>query len=1267
MRNKSPRRPLADADLRSGVERSALLAVLAVGFLLGPLGSACNTDAPLDFGKTPEGPGATVRFDLAHQPLPDIPLPSDTATWPDPTSRTGLRINASLLAPTAIERDARDRFDRLEGWGTFSPITLSFDLAEVGDEPRASDQAAIDLDNVRDRHHGDDYDFENDAVYLVNLRTGVPVPLDLGNGNFQFTLKRLDRYWPNDTRKSERNLAFDTIDETKNGSVTKQTFTADLDTDLDGVLDVPNLDRVDACPDPDVVCDNDRDPSYGSPECVEKRRDRDRCIADHLLTFYERETDTLIVRPVLPLEEMTKYAIVITDRLTDANGNAVKSPFDHVYHATQRSVAERVAAAIDDPAHAAYFGDVAGSGIGRVAYTWGFTTQPTVEDMKLLRDGLFGEGPFGRFAEQFPPEIEVHRLVGAVAGLGEGASDPNGWESTGECEAKVPDLYIVKIDEIRPTLELAVEELFGSGDGADTQLLLQTFDNVDYLVIGSYRSPFLLEGGPENPDPKAAFDIDFLTGTGEVTSDTVQFFMVVPKETAEFKQPFDVNIYGHGYTGNFLELIFYAGNLAEHGLATVGINAMGHGLDLGDEAIETIAQGVFGGGCVGPLYDALTMTRARDLDGDDAPDSGGDFWSAYLFHTRDGVRQSVLDHIQLVRLLRTFGTDGGTMLCKNADTGWGNAASEPCDTNGDGNVDVAGDFNGDGVADVGGPDALYGTWGESLGGILSGIHGAIDAYVTSASPGSGGGGLTDIGARSFQGGVVEAVLLRMWGPLLVSVPVEKLADDSQSPPACAGKLDDPSDCTVCSEGEVSIRWVMPDTNDTGELEITCLSRSDVQDTTLFIYNSDNDEVRCARVDEAARFRVGVPSSVGDRVLLQFFEGADSVTSYESCSPTFGDDVLPVTVVESYGRGRLPKDFTTKAGIPCVGESCGLFQGTFYEEGAALVAPAEGYGQIRQTPALRRFLQLAQIALEPGDPVSFAPYYAIRPMTDPFGEQIAPHAVLTINTIGDMNVPLNSGIAFARATGALPFFRPEQLGKYPEYADYVTPQALYEALGNKTPNQDLIDNHVIEGIPALARHPAGAECASSANALIDGSYENSAGETVACFPLGCTSDPAICKGSSHCDDNLDACVPNVLGQQVCEEALFDADDLDEGQHLYFEQAAPVPHRLVRYTASAQSSSVESVWEPRLRGVPYGEDGSWTPSQRVTGLLDAYIVMQGVHTFVNGNPCENFDSGTYLTNLVARFFQTDGTDVYYLSHPETHHCLGRGADTCGYLAQ
>src|SRR6185503_18330801 len=101
-----------------------------------------------------------------------------------------------------------------------------------------------------------------------------------------------------------------------------------------------------------------------------------------------------------------------------------------------------------------------------------------------------------------------------------------------------------------------------------------------------------------------------------------------------------------------------------------------------------------------------------------------------------------------------------------------------------------------------------------------------------------------------------------------------------------------------------------------------------------------------------------------------------------------------------------------------------FQGHFHGEGTTLTAPAEGYGLIRQTPAARRFLELAQAALDPGDPVSFAPFYSRKQMADPFGQPIAPHALLTLNTIGDMNVPINAGIAFSRASGALPFLRPD---------------------------------------------------------------------------------------------------------------------------------------------------------------------------------------------------------------------------------------------------
>ncbi len=431
----------------------AALAVAAGIMLL----ASCEMDqAPEGLRRTPAGPGATVRYDLGHRPLPDIPIPIDTATWPDPTSRTGLRINASLIAPTNIEREARKHFSQMEGWGTFAPISVSFDVDR--NDPAYADYqgAAIDLDNIRTRHLGDDYDFADDAIYLVNLTTGVPVPLDLGNGNFNYTLKKLDAYWPNDTRASERNLLFETIDESKQGTITK--YSPELDSDFDGKLDVPNLDEPYTCPAPSPHCDVPTDPIYPSPSCIAVRRTRDQCIADHLLTWYERETDTLILRPVLPLDEMTRYAVVVTDRTVDASGHAVKSPFDFVYHAAQESTAEAVEAAINDGSHAAYFGDIAGTGLDHVAFTWGFTTQPTVDDMKRLRDGLYGQGPFARWADEYPPELEVERLVGLYGGITTGGvQEPADWESTPEamqahCGRQEGDLYVVKYDNIRDVM-----------------------------------------------------------------------------------------------------------------------------------------------------------------------------------------------------------------------------------------------------------------------------------------------------------------------------------------------------------------------------------------------------------------------------------------------------------------------------------------------------------------------------------------------------------------------------------------------------------------------------------------------------------------------------------------------------------------------------------------------------------------------------------------------------------------------------------------------
>lgn len=186
-------------------------------------------------------------------------------------------------------------------------------------------------------------------------------------------------YYPNDVKVAEQNLLFETVEE--GVGLTQADYTPARDLDFDGVLDHPD--------------------TFGPAKQVPG--------VDNLLTWYERETDTLRIRPLLPLEEKTTYAVVLTDRLTGPNGQPVRSPFPTINHPSQSAGLAEVAGALGMHSHAAYFGDIAGSGLGHVAFVWTFTTQPVHEDLSLLRDGLYGHGPFARFAAQFPPSPRSSR------------------------------------------------------------------------------------------------------------------------------------------------------------------------------------------------------------------------------------------------------------------------------------------------------------------------------------------------------------------------------------------------------------------------------------------------------------------------------------------------------------------------------------------------------------------------------------------------------------------------------------------------------------------------------------------------------------------------------------------------------------------------------------------------------------------------------------------------------------------------------------------
>ncbi len=1151
-----------------------LLSLCVLGIVFS---GACNVDtAPAPLRRTPAGDGPRVKFDTSHRPLPDVPLPNDVATFPDPTSRTGRRINVSQFAPTKIEQVAREAFNSMEGWGVSSPITVAFDRGTGIDELTP----AIDLDDVMQRMQGDENDPSNDPVYLVNLTTGVPMFLDAGGGYFPVVLQQPMRYFPNDEKAGESNLSFETVEE--GAGLPQSAYRPELDRDFDGVLDHPN--------------------TLGTKGIFG---------VDNLLTWYERETDTLIVRPLLPLEEKTEYAVILTDRLRDGKGRAVRSPFDGVYHPSQRRGAEQVAALLGDKRRANYFGDIAGTGLDHVAFAWTFTTQPTHEDMRILRDGLYGTGPFARWKDEYPTEVTIKQPTGTAPYP---EPQPDGWQSSSAaCGRRAKTPYVLKLSgddnaDVRDAFHSLYRDVFTLNPG-DLAAQEASTAYIDHIVVGSFKSPYLL-GDPASRDIETRFHVNFQTGEGDIRPDDVDFFIVVPKTSPAHQQPFPVAFWGHGVGGNSTEELFYAGDYARQGIAMVGINEPGHGLSL-SEADRRLADAILLNNCLVPFVSGLAPGRAADMNGDGVPDSGWFWWTSHIFHTRDMVRQGTLDAMQLTRVLHAF--DG---------------RRSKQDFNGDGKPDLAGDFDGDGRPDIGGPTVQYFAAGESLGGIMSEIHGGIDPYLTATAPMSGGGSLAlDVGFRSY--GVVEAVMGQIMGPFVIAVPAsERPNKGDKDAREMLG--------SVCSPTQRSVRLQVNEGDNNHELEFACLNPDELaENVTVIVTNVTTGEERCARTSADGRLRIPVPMTTGDKLDVQVYNAPDVVESYDGCKLQKGVEHFAgrrINTVEKPAPRLYPvgNADTNKCDAP---EGCQQFRDSFYPVGSPLVAINDGYGLRRQSPALRRFRDLAQMAYDPADPIVYAPYYMLKPLVDENGKAVPPRALLSINTVGDNFVEIAAGYSFARAAGALPFLPPTAIDRFPEYADYATPTEIYDKLGRRTPMQFLIDKHVIEGVARLNRTGgAGPKCA-----------------------------PNYVPGGATCPKNP------VEEPYECRNALFDADWASEGRMPFDQPHAEIPLRLARMANvhAADTTSLAASWGPRLRGEPFSPDSAgWSAHDRIVGVFSHYLTAKGQHTWDVGDKCKVWDFAPYGNALTARFFASGGRDLYYLSHPTTHGCLVDA--TCDFFA-
>lgn len=1008
-----------------------LVAVIIAPLLIvaAPLSTGC--DDPTAGWAAPGGAGPRIKWDLAHKPLPEIPFPNDVATIADPTSPTGRRINVSLIAPTGTERHVRDKLSRFVGFSTFAPITVGF-------------EAPIDTANVR-RRHKENNNPADDTVYLIDLESGERVPLDLGRGNYPIALEEPDAFFklknaaddlrPWDPRRDSSNFVVETADEDVNRN---GVLDWGEDTDNDGVLDRPNL-----FPD--------------RPKSV----DAERAKYDYLVDFYEYETNTLEIRPLVALRPKRRYAVVVAGRLVDAEGRSVRSPFPTIAHVQQTADLadlERLVAGDDVKLHVGKKGP---DDLDYVAFAWTFTTQAIGDELLAVRKGLYGEGPLAALAAdpRFAPKLILDRIHSETTTNGEWFWDKG-------------DFWRVDRESVRRLIRAGGPLLFGGLPRAESQNLVKNFEYVESMIIGRFFTPDFLcyrknewEVNPYRPKlqefvrayerennistpcpppyyscpdtwlaglnritdyirPQTAcaggyaqafsfepvdlddeyIHVDLDRGTYEACPDEVPIIMTVPIETADRKQPFPLAIYYHGYTLTRLESLSYAAYLAKLGIASIGIDAPGHGNPFGPETVGQLAFLLDTKDFIAkPAAEALARHRARGLlrNGRE-DDTGGDYWTSDSFHTREVVKQTVIDTMQLIRIFRSF---DGAKTWRDHDPEMGPQYDHP--------DNPAGDFDGNGVPDVGGPNAEYYIWGQSLGGIIAGIAPAVEPALTAAVPVSGGGGLADIAVRSVQGGVKEAVQLKVMGPAIVIEP-EARGDGASIDPAT----------------QVMVSWLAANYYYADVLPIAPLTAQ--PGDRVRVRNLTSGTERDGLVPADKRLMIPIQCDARDKVVIEVIPNG-----------TAAPDPLRTVATWTYPT---------------------RYQGRFYCEGEPLEAPAQGWAFKRNSPDLRRLLGVSQMILDDADPVNYARHMFLEPLVN--GRDGKPHKThtLVVNTAGDMNVPINTGMAFSRSAGVLDYD-----GKAPLCPGVSGPDTI--ARYGMSGNDMLIGNYVMEGLEKLGRFTA----------------------------------------------------------------------------------------------------------------------------------------------------------------------------------------------------
>lgn len=576
--------------------QSALVLCIAV---------ACSNEIP-EHARHPVTVSATrVRFDLTGG-IKSVPWPNDALCWFD-DARDGPcvpNLSAAELSPTQADWVAAINATR--GWSPLGSIVVPFE--------RSAGASTIDFTRLLEVQR--DADWSNDAIYLIDLETGLPRALDFPTQRGDFVLNRPFALDPSDPRQQEPSLVIETVDERPSRDVkaftpdssTSSEFTgapiysSDRDSDSDGSLDVPIVLRGYECP-------NVTGQTNGSDS---GRALRDRCLADGIVDFYEPSSDVLRLQPRRPLEQHRQYAVVMTDRLIDENQRPVGSPFSSVSHPRQQESARRVIDWMTQPHFARFYGEPPGNGGNHVQFLWTFTTSAPRRELNAL-------------AKKLQPDLfaSSNSLVGPPTSL---VVERNHSLDIA-CNSGSP----------REGLAELLSEVRSLSPGQH-RALVESLQSIASIATGTWihaaYSPF---PNSEPSDPQGA------------ALSRVPFWLAIPRNVPLNSQLAVVLVSPERESTHF-EGLRWAGQWANRGLATMGFDLLEHDSIPSIEGSTTLAER-FKLACIEDLL--LDLGRTRQ-DPSQARSQRRSDISPDLTGTRDRWRASAIELASMARSLRSL-------------------------------------------------------------------------------------------------------------------------------------------------------------------------------------------------------------------------------------------------------------------------------------------------------------------------------------------------------------------------------------------------------------------------------------------------------------------------------------------------------------------------------------------------------------------------------------------------------------------------------------